>query len=210
VLTPLLAAVCLAALAPASPGSAGDGVAALAGGPGAEALALRAPGRPADAAAGRPLRLPAPRALHQEDDAGARYDDEEEHRPHLLVSGWGGEGLANGGSGRSSSFFGGEVAWVFSQVDVGLAGSWYRSLRDATRAWTPVVLTRVTQRFVTGRGFDAAFSIGFGAGRPAGWIGWYQVALGLRVPLGPLFLGGELAFEQYDIIRLGAGLGVGF
>jgi hypothetical protein len=168
-----------------------------------------------------PLELHAPAlsarrpALHQYDPYGGyddepQDDDENARHPHLLVSGWGGEALAAGGSGRSSSFYGGEVAWAFSQLDLGLAGAWYRSLRDARRPWTPVVLTRVTQRFMTRRGFEAAFSLGFGAGRPAGWIGWYQVALGVRIPLGPLFLGGEIAFEQYDIIRLGAGLGVGF
>jgi hypothetical protein len=163
------------------------------------------------------LPLPAKRGegwgggLHQEEDWDTpRYDDEEERRPHLLLSGWGGEALAHGGSGRSSSFYGGEIAWAFSSLDLGLAGSWYRSLRDSDRAWTPVFLTRVTQRFMTHRGFEAAFSLGFGAGRPKGWVGWYQVALGIRFPLGPVFLGGELAFEQYDIIRLGAGLGVGF
>jgi hypothetical protein len=166
-------------------------------------LVLAAPFAPAVAARRGPLR--------QEDDYDAPQPDEDDRRhPHLLVSGWGGEALAHGGSGRASSFYGGEVAWAFSELDVGLAGSWYRSLRDATRAWTPVVLTRVTQRFMTRRGFEAAFSIGFGAGRPSGWIGWYQVALGVRVPIGPVFLGAEVAFEQYDIIRLGGGLGVGF
>lgn len=144
------------------------------------------------------------------DDDVRPEDEDERRRPHVLLSAWGGEALAHGGSGRSSSFYGGEAAWVFSSLDLGISGAWYRSLRDATREWTPVVMTRVTQRFLTRRGFEAAFSLGFGAGRPSGWIGWYQVALGMRVPLGPLFLGGELAFEQYDIIRLGAGLGVGF
>jgi hypothetical protein len=49
-----------------------------------------------------------------------------------------------------------------------------------------------------------------GAGRPRGWRAWYQLAIGMRVPLGPLFLAGELAFEQYDLLRLGGGLGVAF
>jgi len=172
----------------------------------------------ASLAAGAPppdltLRRPelSPRALHQEDDYDEPQEDEEGRRHrHLLVSAWGGEAFARGGSGRASSFYGGEVAWAFSELDVGLAASWYRSLRDASRAWTPVLLTRVTQRFATRHGFEAAFSLGFGAGHPAGWIGWYQVALGIRVPLGPAFLGGEIAFEQYDIIRLGGGLGVAF
>ncbi len=176
--------------------------------PGARPADLGA--RPADLGLAAPrLELPL-RAQHDDDYDEPQYEDEERRQPHLLLSGWAGEGLARGGSGRSSSFYGGEVAWAFPSVDLGVAASWYRSLRDATRQWTPVVLTRLTQRFMTRRGFEAAFSIGFGAGRPTGWIGWYQVALGVRLPIGPLFLGGELAFEQYDIIRLGAGLGVGF
>lgn len=176
--------------------------------------ALAAPGpRVADLVLAAPrLALPLAQRDDGYDDANdePQYEDEERRQPHLLLSGWAGEGLARGGSGRSSSFYGGEVAWAFSSVDLGVAGSWYRSLRDATRQWTPVVLTRLTQRFMTRRGFEAAFSLGFGAGKPSGWIGWYQVALGIRLPIGPLFLGGEVAFEQYDIIRLGAGLGVGF
>jgi hypothetical protein len=174
---------------------------------GASDLALRPP-------PGGALPLPAleaRRALHQEDGSDEpQEDDEDRPRKHLLLSGWGGEALAHGGSGRASSFYGGEVAWAFSELDVGLAFSEYRALRDATRAWTPVVLTRITQRFLTRRGFEAAFSLGFGAARPSGWIGWYQVAIGGRVPLGPFFVGAELAFEQYDIIRLGGGLGVAF
>lgn len=193
---PLVLLVSLAAAAPPPP-----------------ALALPAP-RPAPLALA-PVSLTLARPLAQADYADSedepRYDDDDERpRPHLLVSGWGGEALAHGGAGRSSSFYGGEVAWVFPSLDLGVAGSWYRALRDANRTWTPVVLTRVTQRFLTGRGLEAAFSLGFGAGRPAGWIGWYQVAIGVRLPLGSLYLGGELAFEQYDIIRLGAGLGAAF
>ncbi len=144
------------------------------------------------------------------DDEERRDDDEDERRPHVLLSAWGGEALAGAGAGRSSSFFAGEAAWAFDTLDLGLQYAGYRSLRDATREWTPVVLTRVTQRFRTRRGFDAAFSLGLGAGRPGGWVGWFQVALGVRFPIGPLFLGGELAFEQYDLLRLGGGVGVAF
>ena len=160
------------------------------------------------------LALPAPiRPLrYGEDDweEGEQGDDEGEHRPHVLLSGWGGEALAGGGSGRSSSFWAAEGDWAFDSLDVGLQYASYRSLADATRPWTPVLLTRVTERFRTRHGIEAAFSLGFGAGKPSGWVGWYQVAIGVRVPLGPLFLGGEIAFEQYDIIRLGGGLGVAF
>lgn len=173
---------------------------------GGGALALGAPAAPRTARWGGGAT-----ALRQEEGYD-EPDDEDDGAPaaHLFLSGWGGEAFAGGGTGRASAFYGGEVAWAFSQLDLGLAGSFYRSLRDASRTWTPVVLTRVTQRFTTGRGLQAAFSVGLGAGRPSGWIGWYQVALGVRLPLGPFFLGGELAFERYDIIRLAGGLGIGF
>ncbi|HEX9402603.1 MAG TPA: hypothetical protein VF912_21080 [Anaeromyxobacter sp.] len=148
--------------------------------------------------------------LPQEEWEPPAWEEDDERRPHVLVTAWAGEALASGGSGRSSGFFAGEAAWAFDSVDVGLAGSGYRSLREAGRTWTPVLLARFTQRFKTRRGFEAAFGFGVGAGRPSGWIAWYQVALGVRVPLGPLFVAGELAFEQYDILRLGGGLGVAF
>jgi hypothetical protein len=177
-------------------------------GEGTPSLSVALPPPRAAPAAPR-LGVPALRLLEQEDWEDPRWEEEERH-PHVHFSAWAGEAFAGGGSGRSSAFFSAEAAWLFSRLDVGLAGSWYRSLRDASREWTPVVHTRITQRFQTRRGFEAAFSLGLGAGRPAGWVGWFQVALGMRVPLGPVFLGGELAFEQYDILRLGGGLGVEF
>jgi len=174
------------------------------------AVALAAvPARPADR-----LRLAAIAPLAQEDseDEGPSWQggEEDEDRPHVRLTAWGGEALATGGSGRGSGFVGGEAAWAFETLDLGVAGSGYRELRDATREWTPVVLVRMTQRFKMRRGLEAAFGFGVGAGRPRGWTGWYQVALGFRVPLGPMFLGGELAFEQNDLLRLGAGVGVAF
>jgi hypothetical protein len=41
-------------------------------------------------------------------------------------------------------------------------------------------------------------------------MGWYQVALGMRFPLGPAFLGAELSFEQLDILRVAGGMGFAF
>jgi len=67
---------------------------------------------------------------------------------------------------------------------------------------------RLTERFETRRGFDAALSLGIGGARSSHWEAYFQVALGVRVPLGPLFLAGELAFEQNDAFRAAAGLGV--
>jgi hypothetical protein len=176
------------------------------------AAALAAPPEGAPSLAAAPWVLP-PRGaapLRLQEDWDEDQPQADERHPHVHLSVWGGEAVTNGGSGRSSSFGSVEVAWLFSQVDLGVAVSEYRSFRDATREWTPVFLTRLTQRFKTRAGVEAAFTVGFGAGHPAGWIGWYQLAIGLRVPLGPVFFGGELAFEQYDILRLGAGLGVAF
>ena len=155
---------------------------------------------------------PPPLVLHQEDDWEEHGGQEERPPPRLLLSAWGGEGFLAGGSGAGIGLLSAEVAWAFRSVDVGISGTAYRNVPadDVVHPVTPVVLLRLTQRFHTRRGFDAAFSLGFGAGRLASWHGWYQVAMGLRVPLGPLFLGGELAFEQLDILRLSAGIGVGF
>ena len=158
---------------------------------------------------GAPSLAAAPLLLQEEWDE-EDYQEEDERHPHVHLSVWGGEAFANGAAGRSSSFASFEAAWLLSRVDLGLAVSEYRTLREATRQWTPVLLTRLTERFRTRTGLEAAFTIGLGAGRPSGWVGWYQVAIGARLPVGPLFLAGELAFEQYDIIRLGGGLGVSF
>ncbi len=135
---------------------------------------------------------------------------EDEARPHVLLMAWGGTVLGSGGSGRSSNLLGGEAAWAFDSLDVGLAGYGYRSLPDADREWTPVVLARLTQRFRTGRDVEAAFGFGIGAAKPNHWRAWYQVALGVRVDLGPVFLAGELGFEQDYLLRLAAGLGARF
>lgn len=139
------------------------------------------------------------------------YEEEGEESPRRLrLALWGGEALADGGSGHGSTIYGGEAAWAFDAIDLGLAGYGYQSLVDARRQWTPVLLLRLTERFRTRRGLEASFTFGAGAGRPRDWTAWFQVALGLRMNLGPMFLGGELAFEQYDLLRLAAGVGATF
>jgi len=149
-------------------------------------------------------------SLAQEEWEVPAYDENGDEVRRLRLAVWGGEALDGGGAGRSSTLLGGELAWAFDSIDLGVAGYGYRSLVDATREWTPVVLLRLTERFRTRRGVEAAFSFGLGAGRPRDWIAWFQVALGARVNLGPLFIGGEIAFEQNDLLRLAAGLGVAF
>jgi hypothetical protein len=149
--------------------------------------------------------------LRQQDD-WEEYErqEEERRRPHLLLSVWGGDAWLAGGTGQSTPNVSAEAAWAFPSVDVGLAAMAYRGVRDDRNAWARIGLLKLIQRFHTGRGFDAAFSLGLGAARTPAWIGWYQVALGVRVPLGPLFLGAEFSFEQLDILRVAGGLGVAF
>jgi hypothetical protein len=144
----------------------------------------------------------------QEEWESPGWDEDDEAPPRVRLTAWGGEALGDGGSGRGSGFAGGEAGWAFDSLDLSVSGAGYRNLDDADRTWTPVVLARFTQRFRMRRDVEAAFGFGLGAGRPKGWTAWYQVAIGVRVPLGPLFLAGELAFEQNDLLRLGAGLGV--
>jgi len=122
----------------------------------------------------------------------------------------GGELQAISGSGRSSAAtFGGEVAWRFDAIEVGVLGEAAR-LRTRTAEWSPVVLLRLTERFMSRRGLEASFSFGFGAAREERWKAWFQVALGMRLDLGPIFLTGEVGFEQADFIRLAGGLGTRF
>lgn len=150
--------------------------------------------------------------LAQEEGAPPYEEDrDEEHPRRIRLALWGGEALATGGNGHGSSLYGGELAWAFDGLDLGVAGYGYNSLLQSNRPWTPVVLARLTERFRTRRALEAAFTFGIGGGRPkADWAWWFQVALGVRYDLGPMFLAGELAFEQYDLLHLTAGLGVTF
>lgn len=149
-------------------------------------------------------------AAGQADAWDEPYEDDDEGRDRILVSAWGGNAWETGvRDGRSAALLGGEVAWAFDSVDVGVAGYGYR-LPDERRAWTPVALLRVVNRFETGNGLEATFGFGVGAARPDDWVAWFQIALGVRVNLGPMFVGGELAFEQYDLLRLAGGVGVRF
>jgi hypothetical protein len=159
------------------------------------------------------LALAAPLAQEEWQPPPAFDDDEEDAggRPRFFLSAWGGQALEDGGGGPSHGVLGGEVAWAaLEHLDLGLAGYGYRGLPEAVRATTPVALVRLIQRYPTRAGVEATFTVGIGAARPDDWVLWLQVALGVRVVLGPLFLGGELAFEQYDLLRLTGGLGVSF
>lgn len=142
------------------------------------------------------------------------WSDEEggdvERRERVLISAWAGNAwdLATQ-NGSSAAVFGGEIAYAFRSMDVGLAGYGYK-LPGEKRPWTPVALVRLVNRFQTGNGVEATFGLGVGAARPDDWKAWFQVSLGVRLDLGPTFVGGELSFEQNNLLRLAAGLGVKF
>jgi len=161
----------------------------------------------ASVAAG-PSAMPDLRLQEEWEEPG--WEEEEKKPPRLFFSVYAGDAWLDGGAGRSAPNVSAEVSWAFRRLDVGLQALGYRGAGDDRNGWARVGLLRLTQRFHTWRGFDATFSLGFGAARTPAWIGWYQVAIGMRVPLGPLFLGGELSFEQLDILRVAAGLGVAF
>lgn len=137
--------------------------------------------------------------------------DEGERTTRVIVSAWGGEAFDIGTQrGGNAPVAGGEIAYAFGFGDLGVAGYGYQ-LKDTRARWTPVALLRLTNRFETRRGLEATFTIGIGAARPDHWVAWYQVALGLRLDIaGPIFLGGELTFEQYSLLRLLGGVGVKF
>jgi hypothetical protein len=146
-------------------------------------------------------------SANAQDEYGWEGGDEEDRAPRLFITAWGGEAFAIGsGDTRSGSAFGGEVAYALPFGDLGLWGSAYKiGERDA---WAPIALLRLTNRFPAGRGVEAAFTFGVGAGRPQDWRLWFQVALGIRLDLGPMYLAGELSFEQEQLLRLSGGLGV--
>jgi hypothetical protein len=141
-------------------------------------------------------------------EQGTSY--EEERTPRVFFSVWGGEAFDIASQhGGNAPVAGAEVAYAFDFGELGVAGYGYE-LHDVHARYTPVALLRLTNRFETRRGLDATFTLGFGAGRPDHWVTWYQIALGLRLNLGPIWLGGELAFEQYNLLRLLGGVGVKF
>lgn len=157
-----------------------------------------------------PLALLLTLAAGQADPWEEEDWDDEPARERLILTAWGGNGWETGRrDGGSFGLVGGEVAWAFESIDVGVAGYGYR-LPDEANAWTPVLLLRLTNRFQTANGLEATFGFGLGAARPDDWVAWFQVALGVRLDLGPAFVGGELSFEQYDVVRLAGGVGLRF
>lgn len=146
--------------------------------------------------------------------AGQTWDEEEEpayeEEAPDRVSIWGfAGGLFDPGQGRNGGAYGGEISYAFDAIELGAYGAAYE-VEEGKDPYTPVVLLRLIQRFPTHRGLDAHFALGVGAARVNGWDAWFQVALGLRLDVGPAFLGGEFSFEQNNLMRLVGGVGVRF
>ena len=145
------------------------------------------------------------------DDEDAFDEPQRGDEPkRLSLMAFGGELNAVSGSGRSSAgVYGGEVAWAFDSVELGLLGQAAR-LRSGPNEWSPIVLARITERFRSRRGLEGSFSFGIGGAREERWKTWFQAAIGARLDLGPIFIGGEVGFEQADFIRVSAGIGTRF
>jgi hypothetical protein len=132
-------------------------------------------------------------------------------RDHFHLSALGGVLFATSGPSDTYEFAGVEAAFVLESMDLGiLAQGYHLGTRRANAEWSPVILARFLNRFETARGVEATFGLGIGAGRATGWTAWYQLVLGLRISEGPIFLTGEVGFEQLDLFRLAGGLGVRF
>jgi hypothetical protein len=132
-------------------------------------------------------------------------------RDHLHLSALGGVLFATSGRSDTYEFAGVETAFVLESMDLGLLLQGYHlGTRRANAEWSPVLLARFLNRFETARGLEATFGLGIGAGRVTGWTAWYQLVLGMRLIEGPLFITGELGFEQLDLFRLAGGLGLKF
>ena len=143
------------------------------------------------------------------DEMGNEVEPDGPRHGRLALTAWGGQAFDTSGSGPDVPILGGEIAWAFDQLDLGVAGYGYKDLRGiGSSRYDPVVLARVTQRFETYRGLEAGLTLGVGAAREERWRAWFQLALGLRLDLGPAFLGAEIGFEQNSLLRLVGGLGI--
>jgi hypothetical protein len=134
------------------------------------------------------------------------YQEPRDTGPFVIA--WGGNAW-NAAGGFSTPVWGGEVGWSFSAVDLGVAGYAYKNLYKENET-AQVVLTRIGERFESHRGLEGSLTFGIGAVRHQKWTPWFQVALGVRMLLGPIFVAGEITFEQENLIRLAGGLGVRF
>jgi hypothetical protein len=125
-----------------------------------------------------------------------------------FVTAWGGN-LWDANGGFSAGLLGAEAGWSWELLDLSVAGYGYRDI-ERRGEFSPVVVGRIGNRLRSYRGIEGTLVLGIGAARSEGWGTWFQFGLGVRLPLGPLFLGGEISFEQNNLIRLAGGLGARF
>ncbi len=111
-------------------------------------------------------------------------------------------------NGRTFPFVGALLGWAFGDLEVGALVQAYHFRDAAVTPWSPVILARLDQRFETARGVSADLGLGLGVARVDQWKAWFQATLGVRLQRGPLVLGAELGFEQNQLLRLGASVGL--
>ncbi|MFT3912529.1 MAG: hypothetical protein QM704_00145 [Anaeromyxobacteraceae bacterium] len=146
---------------------------------------------------------------YEEDDHGHGGDD-----TGLFLAVRGGEAVGPNGGG-AHPVYGGEIGWSFEPIDLSLAGYAYKDL-DGKPApgeksqWNRMYLVRLGQRFETYRGLEGTLDLGIGAAHTDKWKSWVQLGLGVHLNIDPLFVTGEITFEQNGLVRLTAGLGARF
>lgn len=146
--------------------------------------------------------------------AGSEPDDDEDlaeeaGRSGPVIAAVGGVAVeAFQARGRSFPFAGAQLGWAFGDMEIGALVQAYHFGDAAVAPWSPVLLLRLDQRFETARGVSADLGLGVGAGRVDEWKAWFQVTLGVRLEQGPLILGAELGFEQNQLLRLAASVGL--
>jgi hypothetical protein len=127
----------------------------------------------------------------------------------FYLVGWGGNAFDANGNAPSFGVLGAEAGLAFPVAEIGIATYGYHDPENDDE-WTPVVLARIGNRFQSYRGLEGTLTFGIGAARVEGWKTWFQVALGVRLVFEPLFVAGEITFEQNNLIRLTGGLGARF
>ncbi len=153
------------------------------------------------------------------DDERPRYEDSSRH---FELAAWGGNSwLVGQGQSGSGPFGGAELGWAFETTTLGLLYERHGYRESGVPVSADVGVLRVEQRFESYRGLEGMLTLGLGAGQvrsrqtPDGrvatvWEFWYQLALGVKLGSGPVFVKGEFGFERQSWVRVGAALGVAF
>jgi len=142
------------------------------------------------------------------DDDYAAPDDDTQGASSPFIMTWGGNAWDADG-GLAGALLGGEAGWSWEAVDLSVGGYGYRGLHEEGK-YAPVILGRIGQRLRSYGGMEGTLVLGIGAAKTTDWVTWFQFGLGVRIPLGPLLLGGEITWEQNNLIRLVGGLGARF